>query len=201
MLKVSSLVVHIWLIPFLELQVAGQKTFKKKKQAACTQLARPANVHGARRTSFSRPLLKSVTGLDQNFRDSQIWVWDFMRLIFFNCSILEFWPMFTPMWYPSVEMLPAACVEKKLCRFLWENIRTSPNRMALSLSLSPSGDSLGLVTIGYPTLRLDKVRSCSIMLHPWYITVIYGDIRWYNLSNQLIYANINIWIMDMDGHP
>jgi len=28
---VSSLVVHIWLIPFLELQVAGQKTFQKTK--------------------------------------------------------------------------------------------------------------------------------------------------------------------------
>jgi hypothetical protein len=32
MLKVSSLVVHIWLIPFLELQVAGQKTFQKKNK-------------------------------------------------------------------------------------------------------------------------------------------------------------------------
>ena len=153
--------------PFSWASSGGTEDIPKNKEfSQATQLARPANVHGARRASFSRPLLKSVTGLDQNFRDSQIWVWDFMRLIFFNCSILEFWPMFTPTWYPSVEMLPAACVEKKCVVFsgkTFARLQTGWRSRFPSRQVAIVWDWLPLVTLLWGWIRLDHALSCYIL--------------------------------------
>ena len=179
MLKVSSLVVHIWLIPFLELQVAGQKTFKKKKNFP--------KLLNLRRQMSSEPAGPLFHG--HFLKVSQGWIkiseihrfgYDFFELYETDfCSIapsLNFDPCSHRCGIHLLRCYPQHVSKKKYVVFsgkTFARLQTGWRSRFPSRQVAVVWDWLPLVTL---PVRLDKVRSCSIMLHPWYITVIYGDI-------------------------
>lgn len=167
MLKVSSLVVHIWLIPFLELQVAGQKTFQKKKNKLHV-----LNLQGRQMSTepagplFHGHFLKVSQGwikISEIHRFGYETLWDWF---FSTAPSLNFDPCSHRCGIHLLRCYPQH-VSKKNCVVFsgktFARLQTGWRSRFPSRQVAIVWDWLPLVTLLWGWIRLDHALSCYIL--------------------------------------